>query len=128
MDNSVEQLWAMPEAELVAAYHKLRRDYAEKKFARDTERGRLQWQRARTFVTSKGGVTERMNSVDASEELAKKGQHVRELTLELDLVKCDIDAIAATLRMRGVGAFPLPRGDSETHAEEEAGLYSSGGD
>lgn len=107
MDISVETLWTTPEPEMIALYHRLRRAHAEKRFARDTERGRLQWQRARTFLAAKGGVSERQNAADASEDLAKKGQHVRELTLELDLLKCDIDAVAAAMRMRGFASSPL---------------------
>jgi hypothetical protein len=106
MDISVETLWAMPEAQMIALYHGLRRAYAEKRFARETDRGRLNWQRARMFLAAKGGVSERQNAVDASEELAKKGQHVRQLSLELDLLKCDIDAVAAAMRMRGFASSP----------------------
>lgn len=106
MDISVDTLWAMPEAETIALYHRLRRVWAEKRYARDTERGRLNWQRARTFLAAKGGVSERQNAVDASEELAKKGQHVRELSLELDLIKADIDAVEAAMRMRGFASSP----------------------
>lgn len=115
MDFSIETLFSMPEAELFAAYHKVRRAYAEQKFARDTERGRLQWQRARTFAMSTGGVTERMNAVDASDELARKGQHVREMTRDLDLIKCDIDLVTAILRARGMGSFAHGEDASTTH-------------
>ncbi|HJS79577.1 MAG TPA: hypothetical protein VJ748_03060 [Vitreimonas sp.] len=116
MDISVETLWAMPEPEMIELYHRLRRAYAEKRFARDTERGRLNWQRARTFLAAKGGVSERQNAVDASEELANKGQHVRELTLEHDLIKCDIDAVAAAMRMRGFASSPTTA-DEQTTAD-----------
>jgi hypothetical protein len=124
MDLSVEALWAVPAAELLAAYHKIRRAYAEQKFARDTERGRLQWQRARAFVASKGGVTERMTAVDASDELAKKGQHVREMTRDLDLIKCDVDLVAAILRARGVDAFASPQTDDGAAGDTSGGEKS----
>jgi len=101
MDVSVEALWSMPVASLLDTYHKARRLYAEKKFARDTERARLGWQSARVFIASRGGVTERNNAVEASEELAKKGQHVREMTLDLDLLKADVDVMVMVLRHRG---------------------------
>lgn len=112
MDMSIDTLWAMPEHETIALYHRLRRAHAEKRFARDTERGRLNWLRARTFVASGGGVSDRQNAVDASEELAKKGQHVRELTLELDLLKCDVDTVAAAMRMRGFASSTQPAEES----------------
>ena len=111
----VDALWATPEAEVVALYRQVRRAHAEKKFARDTERGRLNWLRARTFAAAKGGVTERQNAVDASDDLAKKGQHVRELTLEMDLLKCDVDAIDAAMRMRGMAA---PASLAEDHGAD----------
>ena len=63
-------------------------------------------------------MTERQSAVDASEELAKKGQQVRELTLEMDLLKCDVDAIAAAMRMRGMA---VPTSLAEDHAEFSAG-------
>lgn len=106
MEFSVEALWQMPPVQLLATYHETRRLYAEKKFARDTERGRLQWLRAKAFANGKGSITERTNAVDASEDLARKGQHVREMTHELELLKSVIDVIAMTLRVRGMTAAP----------------------
>jgi hypothetical protein len=104
MTMSIEELWNMPEAALIGAYHSARRQFVEKKFARDTERARLEWLRAKMFVTSSGGVTERKMVVDVSEELARKGQELREMTRDLDLVKVDVDIIAMIIRLRGVSA------------------------
>jgi hypothetical protein len=123
MDISVDALWQMRQTQLLATYHEARRHYAEKKFARDTERGRLHWLRARAFVNSKGSITERTNAVDASDDLARKGQHVREITHELDLLKSDIDVIAATLRLRGMTSELTPKPDEaiadETNVSDE---------
>jgi hypothetical protein len=104
MEISVAILEKLSDIELLDAYHKARRLYAEKKFARDTERGRLTWQSARLFVTTKGGITEREKTAEAAEDLAKKGQHIREMTLELDLLKADVALIYAFLHLRGVGS------------------------
>lgn len=101
MELTVEALEKLSTAELLSYYYKIRRQHAEKKFARDSERGRLTWLSARLFVTSRGGVTEREKAVEASEDLAKKGQHVREMSLDLDLTKIDIDLITLLLRTRG---------------------------
>ena len=117
MDFSVEALWQMSQMKLLATYHEARRLYADRKFARDTERGRLQWLRAKAFVDGRGGVTERTNATDASEDLARKGQHVREMTHALELLKSDIDVIATTLRLRGMAPAPAAKPD-ETAAEE----------
>jgi hypothetical protein len=100
----IEALWAMPVNELLAAYYDARRQYVERKFARDTQRARLEWVRARAFVTGSGGVTERKTAVDASEELGRKGQELREMTRDLDLLKIDFDVIAMIVRLRGAGA------------------------
>ena len=116
MEISVDAMWQMPQAQLLVTYHEARRRYAEKKFARDTERGRLHWLCARAFASIKGSITERTKAVDASDELARKGQHVRELTRELDLLKADVDVIAATLRLRGM----MPAG-----FQEDAMTYGS---
>ena len=118
MEISVDGLWQMTQTQLLATYHEARRLYTEKKFARDTERGRLHWLRAKAFANSKGSVTERTNIVDASEEFARRGQHVRELTHELDLLKSDIDVIAATLRLRGMTPGPAA-------LQEDASTYES---
>ncbi|WP_407116951.1 hypothetical protein [Bradyrhizobium sp. LMG 9283] len=59
MTMSVEQLWSLPETALVGAYTEARRRYTEKKFERDTLRARLEWMRAKLFVNTSGGVTER---------------------------------------------------------------------
>jgi len=124
MGHTVEGLWQMSQTQLLSAYHEARLLYAEKKLARDTERGRLQWLRARTFVNSRGTVTERMNYVDASDDLARKGQHVREMSHSLDLLKSDIDLVAVTLRLRGVappsaGAIAGPVAASESEQDED---------
>ena len=87
MGLAVEQLWSVSEQALVGAYADARRRFLEKKLARDTHRGRLEWMKAKTFVTSTGGVTERRMAVDVSEELARKGQELREMTHDLDLLK-----------------------------------------
>jgi hypothetical protein len=50
MAVSIEELWSMSEPALIGAYHQARRQFADKKFARDTQRARLEWMRARAFV------------------------------------------------------------------------------
>jgi hypothetical protein len=101
MGLAVEELWSMSEQALVGAYADARRRFLEKKLARDTHRARLEWMKAKTFVTSAGGVTERRMAVDVSEELARKGQELREMTHDLDLLKVDVDVIAIVIRLRG---------------------------
>jgi hypothetical protein len=105
MTMPIEELWSMPEPALIGAYHSARRQFAEKKFVRDTQRARLEWMRAKAFVGSSGGVTERKMTVDVSEELARKGQELREMTRDLDLIKVDVDVIAMVIRQRG-GSTP----------------------
>ena len=75
-----------------------------KKSSRDTHRARLEWMRARMFVGGTGGVTERNMAIEVSEEIARKGQEVREMTRDLDLLKVDVDLIAIAIRLRGVSA------------------------
>ena len=104
MAISIEALWAMPVSELLSAYCDARRQYVERKFARDTQRARLEWLKARMFVAGTGGVTERRTVVDSSEELGRKGQELREMTRDLDLLKIDFDVIAMIVRLRGAAA------------------------
>src|SRR5262249_9790078 len=104
MSLSLEALWKMSDVELLAAYHDVRRQHVERKFARDTQRARLDWLKARVFATSAGGVTERKNDVDASEDLARKDQELREMTRDLDLLRADVAVIAMMLRLRGAFA------------------------
>jgi len=101
MTVSAEALWKLSEIELLAAYHDARRQYVERKFARDTERARLDWLKAKAFAGGSGGVTERKYAVDASEEFGRKGQQVREMTRDLELLKADVDLIAMIVRRRG---------------------------
>jgi hypothetical protein len=112
---SAEALYRMSEVELLTAYAEARRQFVEKKFSRDTQRARLDWMRARMFVGGSGGVTERNMAIDVSEEIARKGQELREMTRELDLLKVDVDLIATAIRMRGVSAA------SRAHGEEMEG-------
>jgi hypothetical protein len=114
MSLSLEALWKMPDVELLAAYYDVRRQYVEKKFSRDTQRARLEWLRAKAFAAGSGGVSERRSVVDASEELGRKGQEVREMTRDVDLVKTDVDLIAMIVRLRG--AF----GPTEARTEESS--------
>ena len=131
MPYSIDELWAMPDRALIAAYAEARRQVAEKKFARDTQLARLEWMRAKMFVNSSGGVTARRMAVDLSEELARKGQEVREMTRDADLLKVDIDVIALVLRRRGGhGAAMLHVEDSGAdepdHEAEKSELGSYG--
>jgi hypothetical protein len=101
MGISIEELWSMSDQAVIGAYADARRQFVEKKLARDTHRARLEWMKAKTFVNSSGGVTERRMAVDVSEELGRKGQELREMTRELDLLKVDVDVIAIVIRLRG---------------------------
>lgn len=118
MGISVEALWKMPVIELLAAYHDARRRYVEEKFARDSQRARLEWLKAKAFLASLGGVTERKTAVDASEELGRKGQELREMTRNLDLLKTDVDVIAMMVRLRGAAASTEDRIDELPEGEE----------
>jgi hypothetical protein len=86
--------------ELVVAYDDARRRYAEKKFARDMQRARLEWLRE-GLRGDDGRRLQRRWAVDAPEDLARKGQEVREMTRDLDLIKVDVDVIAMVARLRG---------------------------
>src|SRR5213592_1894235 len=112
MNLSADALYGMSDMELLAAYAEARRQFVEKKFARDTHRARLEWIRAKMFVGGSGGVTERNMAIDVSEEIARKGQELREMTRDLDLVKADVDTIAIVIRFRGA---PAP---ADAHGED----------
>jgi hypothetical protein len=90
--------------ELLATYVEARRLFVEKKFTRDTRRARLEWIKAKMFISSSGGVTERNMAIDVSEEIARKGQELREMTRDLDLLKVDVDILAIVIRSRGPSA------------------------
>jgi len=84
MSVSADALYKMSDAELLAAYLEARRQFVEKRFMRDTHRARLEWIKAKMFTTSSGRVTERNMAIDVSEEIARKGQELREMTRDLD--------------------------------------------
>jgi hypothetical protein len=117
MSVSADALYKMSEVELLAAYAEARRDFVEKKFARDTQRARLAWIRAKMFTSSSGGVTERNMAIEVSEEIARKGQEVREMTRDLDLVKVDVDLIANVLRFRGAPAPSVAHGEDASDGD-----------
>lgn len=74
------------------------------------------------FTSSSGGVTERNMAIDVSEEIARKGQEVREMTRELDLLKVDVDMIAIVVRARGASVPSLREeepGDRDHHHDEQ---------
>lgn len=119
MSTLIEELWASSEPALVAAYADARRRFVERKFERDTQRARLDWMRAKAFIGSSGGVTERKMATDVSEELARKGQELREMTRDLDLIKVEMDVIAIVIRMRGAHAPADAHADDAADAEAE---------
>jgi hypothetical protein len=119
MTMPIEELWSMPEPALIGTYHGARREFVEKKFARDTQRARLEWMKAKMFVSSSGGVTERKMAIDVSEELARKGQELREMTRDLDLLKVDVDTIAMVIRLRGVSAAAGARAEDAVDNDPE---------
>jgi hypothetical protein len=121
MAISVEELWSMSEQALIGAYHQARRQFVQGKFARDTQRARLEWLRAKMFVGTSGGVTERRMVVDVSEDLARKAQEVREMTRDLDLLKVDVDTIAIVIRLRGVSAPADAHVEDAGESEPEPG-------
>jgi hypothetical protein len=119
MSLSVEALWTMSDAELLALYHDVRRQHVERRFARDTQRARLEWLKAKAFAASSGGVTERKNAIDASEDLARKGQELREMTRDLDLLRADVDVIAMMVRLRGAFAPTEVRSEEPSDSENK---------
>jgi hypothetical protein len=82
-------------------------------------RARLEWLRAKAFAASSGGVSERRYAVEASEDLARKGQELREMTR--DLLKVDVDIIAMIARLRSASAGPDTKveetAESDDHSE-----------
>ena len=119
MTMSIEELWSMPEPALIGTYRGARREFVEKKFARDTQRARLEWMKAKMFVSSLGGVTERKMAIDVSEELARKGQELREMTRDLDLLRADVDVIAMVVRLRGAFAPGDARAEDSPDGENK---------
>src|SRR6202140_3336404 len=115
MSLSADALYKMSDVELLAAYVEARRKFVEKKFTRDTHRARLEWLKAKMFTGSSGGVTERNMAIDVSEEIARKGQELREMTRDLDLLKIDADIIAIVIRSRNTSA---PTGEQREDAGE----------
>ena len=119
MPLSADALYKLSDVELLAAYLEARRQFVERKFARDTQRARLEWLRAKMFTGSSGGVTERNMAIDVSEEIARKGQELREMTRDLDLLKVDVDIIAIVIRWRGTAPPGGPHGDDAAERESE---------
>jgi hypothetical protein len=119
MSLSLETLWQVSDVELLAKYYEVRRQHIERKFARDTQRARLDWLKARFFANSSGGVTERKNAVDASEDLARKGQELREMTRDLELLRADVAVIAMMLRLRGAVAPADTRSEESSDSEHK---------
>lgn len=75
--------------------------------------------RAKLFVNTQGNVTERRMAVDVSEELAHKGQEVREMTRDLDMLKIDVDVIDTMIRLRGAHGAPPVHAEKTAESEGE---------
>jgi hypothetical protein len=69
-------------------------------------------QRAKTFLAApRGYIAERNNVVDASDELGRKGQELREMTRDLDLLKADVDLLDTIIQLRRGFAATAGRAD-----------------
>ena len=102
-------------------------DFVERSSRRDTQHARLEWLRAKAFAATTGGVTERRNVVELSEELARKGQDLRERTRDVDLAKADVDLISMIVRLRGAAAEEGPaRGLKGSRPRDDGGRRLSG--
>src|SRR5260221_12624343 len=121
MTMPIEELWNMPEPALIGSYHSARRQFVENKFARDTQRARLEWLKAKMFVSSSGGVTERKMAVDVSEELARKGEELRELTRDLRLIKDDVDVNPMGIRLPDESAAARQPAEDTAAGDPEGG-------
>lgn len=102
MSLSADALYKMSDVELLAAHVEARRQFVEKKFTRDTHRARLEWIKAKMFISSSGGVTERNMAIEVSEEIARKGQELRGMARGLDLLRVD-PKILKTTPCKGAG-------------------------
>ena len=71
------------------------------------------------FVGSSGGVTERNMAIDVSEEIARKGQELREMTRDLDLLKIDADIVAIVIRSRNTSAPAVMQGEDAGEGDPE---------
>jgi hypothetical protein len=120
MSLPADALYRMSDVELLTTYAEARRQFVQSKFARDTHRARLEWIRAKMFVTGSGGVTERNMAIEVSEEIARKGQELREMTRDLDLLKVDVDVIATVIRLRGASAPTGARAEDDGDGQEAA--------
>jgi hypothetical protein len=60
-------------------------------------------------------------AVDVSEELARKGQEVREMTHDLDLLKVDVDTIAIVIRLRGASVSADIQVEETAESDPESG-------
>jgi hypothetical protein len=71
MSLSADALYKMSEVELLAAYAEARRQFAEKKFTRDTQRARLAWIKAKMFIGRRGSPPRSGVRVSSPKVLAK---------------------------------------------------------
>jgi len=57
----------------------------------------------------------------------RKGQELREMTRDLDLLKVDVDLIATVIRLRGASAPTGMHGDETADGAQEGEGHASGG-
>jgi hypothetical protein len=58
-------------------------------------------------------------AIDVSEDIARKGQELREMTRDLDLLKVDVDIIAIVIRFRGASAPADAQGEDAMEGDPE---------
>jgi hypothetical protein len=121
---SLEALWKMSEVELLAAHYDVRRQHAGKKFARDTQRARPDWQRAKAFAARR-----RVRAQECGRSVRGtgcNGREPRELTRDLDPLRTDVDLIAMMVRLRAAFAPTDPKSRTTARTEKMAHSLDSG--
>jgi len=65
-------------------------------------------------------------AIDVSEDFARKGQELREMTRDLDLLKVDVDIIAIVIRFRGAPAPADAQGEDAVEGDPEREGHRAG--
>jgi hypothetical protein len=112
MNNIVDRAFAMSDCQLLATYLALRCQFAEQKFARDTEAARLAAQKAQKFNSISGNVTERRAIVEADKTTAAQEQQLLKSMRDVDLLKAELDTVQFIVRMRAAAVYENAK-DSE---------------
>lgn len=100
MELTADWLATASDEDLILAYGAKRKEHAEAKFQREAESARHEYLRSRTMLGLEGTQADRKAKAEVDTDVAKLGQSVRELDLQVSQLYAEVEMMQWALKLR----------------------------